>query len=113
MKLLIKHFAIHPVKALDARVRKHLRKLEPLRQIDEAIVDLACERETSPPYRVRVQLVTPGPDVFAEARDHTLGAALRKVMKRLARIIGDRAEKQRARIKQNLRAPGRLARSSA
>ncbi len=113
MKFFIKHSAINPVKAVDARVRKHLGKLEPLRQIDEAIVHLAREREASPPYRVRVQLVTPGPDVFAEARDHTLGAALRKVVKRLVRIIGARAGKQRARLKNNMRTPAHLARSSA
>ena len=113
MKISIKHFAINSVKAVDARVRKHLGKLESLRQIDEAIVHLARDREASPPYRVRVQLVTPGPDVFAEARDHTLSAGLRKVMKRLMRIIDTRAEKQRARLKNKLRTPGHLARSSA
>ena len=74
---------------------------------------LVRERETSPPYRVRVQLVTPGPDVFAEARDHTLGAALSKVAQRLVRIIGARAEKQRARFKDNLRGPAHLVQSRA
>ncbi len=113
MKFSIKHTAIAPWKSVEARVRKHLGKLEPRRQIDEAVVHLARERETSPPYHVRVQLVTPGPDVFAEARDHTLGAALRKVAKSLGRIIDTRAGKQRARSKQNLRAPGHLLRSGA
>ncbi len=113
MKLFLKHSAINPVKAGEARVRKHLGKLEPLRQIDEAIVHLVREQESSPPYRVRVQLVTPGPDVFAEARDHTLGAALRKVAQRLVQIIGARAGKQRARLKDNLRGPAHLVRSRA
>ena len=113
MKLVIKHFAIASTKALHPSVRKQILVLEPLRQIDEAIVHLAHEREASPPFRVHVQLVTPGPDVFAEARDHTLTAALRKVVRQLVQTIKARAEKRRARLKGNLPALAHMARSHA
>ena len=41
---------------------------------------LERRHEGSPPFRVSVHLVTPGPDVFAESCDHTLHAAIGKVM---------------------------------
>ncbi len=112
MKLEIKHSHITPDKGLNPRVRKQILALAPLRQIDKAIVRLAHEHEASPPFRVHVQLVTPGPDVFAEARDHTLAAALDKVTRQLADTIGVRADKQRARLKGYLQAPPRTARSN-
>ena len=103
MKLVIRHSAIASANALNPRVRKQILALAPLRQIDRAIVHLAHEHEASPPFRVHVHLVTPGPDVFAEARDHTLAAALAKVTKQLAQTIGVRADKRLARLKGNLR----------
>ena len=45
-------------------------------QIDEANVRLECRFEESPAFSVRVHLVTPGPDVVAESRDHTIRAAV-------------------------------------
>jgi ribosome-associated translation inhibitor RaiA len=112
MKFLIRHSHITPSKGLNPRVRQQILTLAPLRQIDEAIVHLAHEHEASPPFRVHVQLVTPGPDVFAEARDHTLAAALAKVTKSLAETIGVRAGKQRARLRDNAQAPSRTARGN-
>ena len=105
MKLIVRYSGIHSVKALDSIVRQEILALEPLRQIDEAMVHVYREHETSPPFRVHVHLVTPGPDVFAEARDHTLAAALAKVMKQLAHEIDTRVGKRLARIKSNLQAP--------
>lgn len=112
MQFEIRHSHIVSAKGLNPRVRKQILALAPLRQIDKAIVHLAHEHEASPPFRVHVQLVTPGPDVFAEARDHTLAAALAKVVRQLAQTIGGRAEKWRARLKGNLQAPPRTARGN-
>lgn len=106
MKLVIRHSEVSRAEALSSHVRKQILELESLRRIDEAVVNLALDREASPPFRVQVHLVTPGPDFFAEARDHTLAAALAKVTKRLARMIGLRADKRRVRLK----APPRAAR---
>jgi hypothetical protein len=58
---------------------------------------------------VHAHLVTPGPDVFAEARDHTVAAALAKVTKRLAQAIQTRAAKRLTRLKSDLQS-ARLAR---
>ena len=117
MKLTLRHSGIHPAHRLRAIVQREILTLEPLRQIDEAKVHLTRDHEASPPFRVHAHLVTPGPDVFAEARDHTLAAALGKVMKQLAHAIKVRAGKRLARLKSNLaahRAPvARVAASPA
>lgn len=101
MKLTLKHSGIHPAHRLRTLVQRAISPLAPLRQIDEAKVHLTREPESSPPFRVQAQLVTPGPDVFAEARDHTLAAALGKVMKELARAIKARAQKRLTAWKSN------------
>ncbi len=95
MKLTLRYSGIHhPVHWLRTLVQQAVGPLEPLRQIDEARVRLTRDTESSPPFRVQAHLVTPGPDVFAEARDHTLAAALGKVMKELARAIKGRARQR-------------------
>jgi hypothetical protein len=109
MKLIVRHSGFSSVKTLDAMVRREMQPLEPLRQIDEARVYLTQEHAASPPFHVHAHLVTPGPDVFAEARDHTLAAALAKVTKRLAQAIQMRADKRSTRMKSLLQTP-RLAR---
>lgn len=116
MKLTLKHSGIHhPIDRLRRLVQRAIDPLQPLRQIDEAKVRLTREENSSPPFRVHAQLVTPGPDVFAEARDHTLAAALGKVMKQLARVINGRARRRLLKIPRATRqAPvGRLGASLA
>ena len=104
MKLTLKHSGIQSAKKLCALVQREILTLAPLRQIDEAKVQLTRERDASPPFRVKAHLVTPGPDLFAEARDHTLAAALAKVMKQLGHGIKTRAGKRLARLKSRLAA---------
>ncbi len=111
MKLTLKHSGIHhPIDRLRRLVQRAIDPLQPLRQIDEAKVRLTREENSSPPFRVHAQLVTPGPDVFAEARDHTLAAALGKVMKQLARVINGRRPPPVAQNPQgNAPGPGRAS----
>ena len=105
MKLTLQHFAIRSTNALDAWVENQIFSLQPRLQIDEANVRLAHRRESSPTYEVRVHLVTPGPDVFAEGHDHTLRAAFEKVMRQLRDKITDRVRKRLQKVKSNLSAP--------
>ncbi len=102
MKLMLKHFGIHPATGLRAIVHQKISLLAPMRQIDQAKVRITREDETSPAFCVQAHLVTPGPDVFAEARDHTLAAALGKAMKQLADGIKGRMRKRLTRSKSNL-----------
>ena len=46
--------------------------------------------------------------MVAEGRDHTLRAAIEKVMTGLEGRIGDRVEKRRRRVRGNLQEPRRM-----
>ena len=97
MKVEVRHSGIALRKWMSSSVRKQMLALGPLRQIDEAQVRIAKDHDVSPPFRVHVHLVTPGPDIAAEARDHTLAAALGKVVKRITEEIKRRSSQQLAR----------------
>ena len=113
MKLTIQHFEVRSTHALDSLVEERILALQPRLQIDEANVRLAHERALSPPYGVQVHLVTPGPDVFAESKDHTLAAALDKVILELEGKIGQRKTRhgERVRNQRKVAARGRSSRS--
>ncbi len=97
MKVIVRHSGIAARKWMDSKVKKQMLALGPLRQIDEAQVQIVREREVSPPFRVHVHLVTPGPDIAAEARDHTFAAAFSKVIKTVTEEIKKRAAKRMSR----------------
>lgn len=105
MKLTLQHFDIRSTDALDALVEDRLLALQPRLQIDEANVRLERHRGTSPAFRVQVHLVTPGPDVFAEGRDHTIRAAMEKVLAELELKISGRALRRVRRLQGNVQAP--------
>jgi len=101
MRLNVQHSNIPALATLDAWVEKQIFALGRTRQIDEANIRLIRLENASPAFEVHVHLVTPGPDVFAESRDHTLKAAFEKVMKQLREQITSRATKRLQRLKSN------------
>ena len=86
-------------------MKERLESLREALQIDEARVSIERRLEASPAFLVTARLVTPGPDVCAEAVDHTLRAALGKVLGKLEARIGHRHEKRARRIRSNLQQP--------
>jgi ribosome-associated translation inhibitor RaiA len=104
MRLNVQHLNIRSVDALDSWVEKHIFALGRARLIDEANIRLVRLDNASPAYQVSVHLVTPGPDVFAESRDHTLRAAFAKAVGQLREQITTRTTKRLRRIKSNLKA---------
>jgi len=88
---------------LDSWIEKQIFGLGELRQIDEANIRLR-HVAGSPAYEVNVHLVTPGPDLFAESRDHTLRAAFAKAVGQLREAIVSRSAKRLQRVKSNLKA---------
>ena len=102
MRLNVQHLNIRSLNALDSWVEKQIFDLGQSRQIDEANIRLVRHENRSPPYQVNIHLVTPGPDVFAESRDHTLRAAFTKAMTQLREQIVGRTSKRLRRIKSNL-----------
>ncbi len=105
MKLTVQHHHLRSSDELDSLIENHILALQARMQIDEAHVRLECRFEESPAFSVRVHLVTPGPDVFAERRDHTIRAAIEKVMADVEAKIGSRFEKRRWRIRSNIQEP--------
>ena len=103
MKLNVQHLNLRSLHSLDSWVEKQIFTLGRARQIDEANIRLIRLENASPAYRVNVHLVTPGPDVFAEGRDHTLRAAFSKVTAQLREKIGTRATRRLQRLKSNLK----------
>ncbi len=104
MRLNVHHLNVHSNDKLDSWVEKQIFALGQTRQIDEANVRLVRLENASPAYQVNIHLVTPGPDVFAETRDHTLRAAFTKALAQLREQITSRASKRLQRIKGNLKA---------
>jgi ribosomal subunit interface protein len=102
MKITVQHFDIRSTNALDALIEERILALESELQIDEANVRLERRGEASPAFRVHVHLVTPGPDVMAEGRDHTIRAAIDKAMAQLERKIAGRSFTRVRRLKSNL-----------
>ena len=111
MRLNLQHLNLRSLDTLDSWVEKQILALGQARQIDEANIRLVRLENASPAYQVNVHLVTPGPDVFAESRDHTLRAAFAKVMKQLRDTITHRAARRVHKMKSQLSVKSRALRA--
>jgi ribosome-associated translation inhibitor RaiA len=105
MKLTVQHFDIRSTNDVDTLIEERILALPPRFKIDEANVRLEHRLDLSPAFRVHVHLVTPGPDVLAEGRDHTIRAAIDKVMAQLEHKINLRRRKRTRRFNSNLQSP--------
>jgi ribosome-associated translation inhibitor RaiA len=92
-------------------VQNELESLRPSLQIHEARVFIEHRVEQSPPFHIAAHLVTPGPDVFAQSVDHTLQAALGKLMTQLRDRIDHRNRKRDQSGRKPLRTSPQNARS--
>lgn len=99
MRLNLRHLNLPSLRKLDAWMEQQIFALGRARQIDEANIRLTRLENASPAFQVNVHLVTPGPDVYAESRDHTLRAAFVKAVAQLRGQIVRRAQKQSHRWK--------------
>jgi ribosome-associated translation inhibitor RaiA len=115
MKLTIKHIHHSPSASFTALIEQHLDTIGKSLQIDEARVVIERRLEASPPFHISMHLVTPGPDVFAEAMDHTLRAALLKTVGQIEMRLDHRRMKRAGRFQRHSKAasPGQFAASAA
>ena len=102
MKLLLRYCGLNARAVWRGLVESQIEKLQGLAAIACAHVTLERQRECAPAFRVRAHLEVPGPDFHAEARDHTLQAALLKVARNLERQIQSRKGRRADRRKTNL-----------
>ena len=87
------------------RFAESLGQLEELISISAGAAVLEHGGGHAPPFRVFVSLAVPGPDIHAEARDHTLQAAWLKVVADLNGQIQRRkaGRQERKKTKNSLR----------
>ena len=100
---MIVHFHIRGLTA-NAHSRQLLKQrlglMHSLIPISVAVIVLEHRQGDSPPFRVFASLAVPGPDIHAEARDHTLSAAWLKVAAALREQIQQRKVRQELRIRE-------------
>lgn len=99
MQLNLQCLNLRTPETRDARLERDLRSLGEHRRIDAAHVRLARIPGASPAFQVHVHLVTPGPDLVADGRDHTLYAAFTKVMRQLRAELARRAGQRWRRLR--------------
>jgi ribosome-associated translation inhibitor RaiA len=109
MKLNLQHHNLRSSDELDSLIENRILALQPRLRIDEAHVRLECRFESSPAYGVLIHLVMPGPDVFAEGRDHTIHAAIHKALGEIESRLDHRAAKRQQRVRSNIQAPAARA----
>jgi ribosome-associated translation inhibitor RaiA len=112
MKLILLHRGLKARPIWQGLVEAQLKRLQNLASVVSARVTLEWQRGIKPAFRVLALLEVPGPDFHAEASDHTLQAALLKVVKDLERQIRSRKARRADRRKTNLQlgiTPGRPA----
>jgi ribosome-associated translation inhibitor RaiA len=83
--------------ALRHLVQTQLDRLHQFVSVSGAEVVLERRRAATPAWVARAHLQVPGPDLRAEACDHTVEAAWRKVMQELYGQVGRRLERRRGR----------------
>jgi ribosome-associated translation inhibitor RaiA len=112
MRLTIRYRFLNARAIWQGLVERHVKGLEKLAAIASAQVTLERQPDAQPPFRVQALLEVPGPDFHAEASDHTLQAAVLKVVRNLENQIKTRRAKHKERRKAHRQAGVLSARPS-
>lgn len=80
MKLLLQHGSVRPRPSIERLVEKRLLALAARQRLEEAVVRLHDERESTPRFQASVYLRVPGPDIHATASDRTVRVAVEKAL---------------------------------
>ena len=99
MKIQFQIRGLNANSSLRGWLQKQLERLHSLIPVTTAEVVLERERSGAPAFRAHVHLAVLGPDIHAEARDHTLEAVWLKVAKKLRQQIERRKSGQQLRHK--------------
>lgn len=114
MKIILHYSGLNPRAVWQGLVEAQFKRLQNLAAIASARVTLEWQRGVKPAFRVLAWLEVPGPDFHAQADDHTVQAALLKVVQNLEKQIRCRKERRADKRKTNLqlgfgRGPGSAA----
>ncbi len=103
MKIVVHYCGLTKKAVWQQLVETNLKRLQRLASIATARVTLEWQRGVKPAFRVLTWLEVPGPDFHAEASDHTVQAALIKVIRSLEKQIRSRRDRRTDKLKTNLR----------
>jgi len=103
MEPTLQHHSIRSTSVPDSWAENRIFALRECLEIEAASVRLAHAPATRPPREGEVHVVTPGPEVFAQGRDHTLHAALGSVRDELQIKSAGRALRRVRRFQSNQR----------
>ena len=113
MNIIVRYCGLTKRAVWEELVETNLKKLQNLAAIATARVTLEWQRGIKPAFRVLTELEVPGPDFHAEASDHTLPAALVKVVRSLEKQIRSRKNRRADKWKTNVRLGLNPARTSS
>jgi ribosome-associated translation inhibitor RaiA len=116
MNIIVRYCGLTQRARWQSLVEAQLKKLQHLAAIATAKVTLEFQHGGTPAFRVFTHLEVPGPDYHAEASDHTLPAALLKVVNNLQQQIRARQNRRAGKWKTRLQLglnPGRCSASFA
>ena len=82
-------------------IEQRLEQLDQIIPVGTARVVLEHQPNASPPFCASVKMTVPGPAIHAAARDHTLKAAVLKVVRRLEEQVEARKHHQELRLKRH------------
>ncbi len=97
MKILLQHGSLRPRPSVERLVEQRLLALAARARLEEAVVRLHDERESSPRFRATVFLRVPGPDVHASASDRNVRDAVEKALDAAEAQIAARRGRRQAR----------------
>src|SRR6266404_3570247 len=101
MNIILRYRGLKPRVVWQGLVEAQLRKLQDLAAIASARITLEWQHQIKPAFLVLASLEVPGPDFHAEASDHTVQAALLKVVNNLERQIRLRKKRRLDKRKTN------------
>jgi len=104
MKFTIRYRFLNARAIWQSLIERHFKDLEKLTAIGTVEVTIERRLDAGPPFRVQALLEVPGPDFHAEASDHTLQAAVLKVVRNLEHQIKTRRARHKDRGKTNRQA---------
>jgi ribosome-associated translation inhibitor RaiA len=102
MNIILRYSGLNARAVWQGLVETQLRRLQTHAAIASAKVTLQWQHGVKPAFRVLALLEVPGPDFHAEASDHTLQAALLKVVGSLERQIRSRKKRRVDKRKTNV-----------
>jgi hypothetical protein len=105
MRITIRHHLLHSRHDLDALVEEQLLALARTTRIEDASVLLEQRAEKSPAFRAEVCVTIPGPDLRAEAVDHTVANAVRRALALLKAKLAERAFRRERRTSRHRKNP--------